>query len=353
MFSRTLKQITAEANRAEAERRQATGKLTMTSFFLFQDPQSPAEAKMLAASLKYLLTQARGAIEDVHKAKSTEELNARREHLVMYENALKNKMQEYIGVRLSAVPDKIEELLNQSIPGEFDPRADFPRYARECLNATLEICANECVKYLNIFENRWRTLEYPDQASPIMLSIENGKFKDYLSIIAVRVFKILQPYLQGIEISSAVELTTWLNGHVTHRTASGSDDEEENDMDEIPGQAKSHVAEEINNKIAATIFGRIREILLKDVERYMSKSDDSIHPGTSPKPVSDSKIKVEDDVFFEDSINVRLEKALGLGIKGAYPPVKVACRLLVYVNDLTFEYDSGNVSCLLPTKRNT
>jgi hypothetical protein len=310
---------------------------------------------MLHASITMLVNQASWTIEDIQKGKSEEQLKQHRELLTMYENALKFKIQEYVSTRLSNIPDKVEELLNSTVSGQFDPRGDFPRYARECLLATLEICANECIKYLNIFDSKWRTLKYPDRISPVVLSTENGKFKDYLSTIALRVFDILQPFLQTIEIPTAVELATWLNSHVSYRNTPGevssNSDEEEEETDVIPGQAKSRVAGQINNKIIAFIFDRLREILLRDVERYTGKSEDFIHSGTSSQPSLDVKSKVEDDLF-EDPINARLEKALGLGIQGAYPPVKVACRLLVYVNDLTFENNGENVSCVFATKTN-
>lgn len=308
-----------------------------------QDPQSEAEVELLRQSVKHLVEQAKHAIDTSRQEKSSAELSAYRGYLAIYEEALRTMTQDYINTRLSYMPDIVEIYLTQTLLDEFDTRADFPRYARECLTAALEICGHESFKFIMIFANNWGNMRYRDQSSPVLLSLEKGKFKEYLVTIGLRVFDILQPNLQSIEISSAVELANWLNTHVHNPNSSGdlvsSHSDEDEDEDEETGaifsQAKSKVAGRINNKIIGIIFGRIREILLRDVERYMGKSEDFV--SRVPTAQSDSET-------INDGTSIRLEKALGLGIRGAYPPVKTACRLLVLVNDLTFEYGGENVS---------
>jgi hypothetical protein len=345
MFANSIKRSAGEAKSAEAKRRKDTGELTMTSIYLMQDPQSMKEVEMLQETIGHLLEQAKKAIDMSHQKKTSAELSAYRGYLAIYEEGLRTMTQEYINTRMLYIPDLVGDYLTQTLPSQFEPGADFPRYARECLTAALEICEHETYKFVFTFPNNGGG-QYKDQASPILLSLEKGKFKEYLVTIAQRVFNILQPHLQGMDIFSAVEMAIWLNGHVHYRTVPGdlvSSHSEEEENDETPailGQARSSVAGKVNNKFVSTIFGRIREILLRDVERYVGKTEDFV-----PRvPVIQNDAKVIDD-----GTNIRLEKALGLGIRAAYPPVKTACRLLVLVNDLTFEHSGENVSSWLLT----
>jgi len=147
-----------------------------------------------------------------------------------------------------------------------------------------------------------------------------------------------------MDIFGAVEMAIWLNTHVYYGNSAGdlvsshSEEEEADEIDTIIRQTKSYVAGKVNSKLISVIFGRIREILMKDVERFVGKAEDFI-PRVSH---TQSETKIVDD-----GTNLRLEKALGLGIQAAYSPVKTACRLLVLVHDCTFEYGGNNVSSKL------
>lgn len=341
MSAISIKRSAAEAKNAEAKRRKDTGELTMTSIYLMQDPQSVKEGKLLQETISHLRRQTKKAINMSHERKTSAELTAYRGYLAIYEEGLKTMIQEYINTRTLYVPDVIGDYLTSTLASQFTPGADFPRYARECLTAALEICGHETSKFLYTFVSNFDSLQDKDEASPILLSIEKGRFKEYLITIAQRVFDILHPHIQGMDIFMAVEMAIWLNGHVHYRTVSSdhislqSDEEEIDEGVAVLDQAQSLVAEKVNNKFVSTIFGRIRETLLKDVERYVGKADDFVP--RVPTVQSDSQI-------IDDGTNIRLEKALGLGIRAAYPPVKTACRLLVLVNDLTFEYSGENVT---------
>ncbi len=136
-------------------------------------------------------------------------------------------------------------------------------------------------------------------------------------------------------------MAAWLNSHVSYSntaddlTSSHSAEEQEDEMNAVIHQTKSTVAGKVNGKLITSIFGRIREILLKDVERYVSKSEDFV-PGANSFQANPKVV--------DDGTNLRLEKALGIGIQSAYPPVKTACRLLVLVHDLTYDIYGENVS---------
>jgi hypothetical protein len=346
MFANSIKRSATEAKNAEAKRRKDTGELTMTSIYLMQDPQSVKEVEMLRETIDHLLEQAKKAIDISHQKKTGAKLSAYRGYLAIYEEGLKTMTQEYINTRMLYIPDIVGDYLTQTLPSQFEPGADFPRYARECLTAALEICEHETYKFVSIFANNSENFQYKDQAFLTLLSLEKGKFKEYLITIAMRVFDILQQHFQGMDIFGAVEIAIWLNSHVYLRNmsldlvSSHSDEEEHEEIGAIVSQARSSVAGKVNSKFIGTIFGRIRETLLKDVERYVGKTDDFVP--RAPVIQSDSKI-------VDDGTNIRLEKALGLGIRAAYPPVKAACRLLVLVNDLTFECSGENVSSTLLT----
>lgn len=321
----------------------------MTNFYIFQGAQSEVEARM-PRTVRYLVWQARNAIVTSRDAQSIEERNVRRGQLADYEGALKTMIEDYVGIRLSNIPDRLRVLLTQTISEESSPMTSFARYAQECLNSAMDTCKVESIRFLTIFESEWKTLQYSDDASPIVLSIQNGDFKNYMLRIASLVFEILQPVLERIDIYEAVRLSIWLNGYVSYHNTSGevvsshSDNEyEEEERDEIPRRVRSIVGLFANKKIIVTIFGRIRDILLKDVERYTGNPEDFINPGNRPGHDSD---------FMEHMDQVRILRALGDGINSAYPPVKVACRLLIYVNDLTVEDNGANVSFLLPIKTN-
>ena len=345
MFANSVKRSAAEAKSAEAKRRKDTGELTMTSIYLMQDPQSVKEVELLRETIDHLLAQAKQAFDMSHQKTTSAELSAYRGYLAIYEEGFKTMTQEYINTRILYIPDIMGEYLTKTLSSQFEPAADFPRYARECLTAAVEICEHETYKFMFTFANNLGNIQYKDQVAPILLSLEKGKFKDYLVTIAMRVFDILQPHLLVMDIFSAVEMAIWLNSHVHDRNMSGDlvsshSDEDDNEEDNeergaILGQARSSVAGKVNSKFIGIIFGRIREILLKDIERYVGKAEDFV-----PRvPTNQSDFKIVDD-----GTNIRLEKALGLGIRAAYPPVKTACRLLVLVNDLTFEYSGENVS---------
>jgi hypothetical protein len=347
MFANSVKRSAAEAKSAEAKRRKDTGELTMTSIYLMQDPQSVKEVELLRDTIEHLLAQAKKAIDMSHKKTTSAEWSAYRSYLAIYEEGFKIMTQEYINTRILYIPDIVGDYLTKTLPAQFEPAADFPRYARECLIGAVEICEHETYKFVFTFASNLGNMQYKDPAAPILLSLEKGKFKDYLVTIAMRVFDILQPHLLVMDIFNAVEIAIWLNSHVYDRNMSGdlasshSDEEDNEERGAILGQARSVVAGKVNSKFIGIIFGRIREILLKDVERYVGKADDFV-----PRvPATQSNFKIVDD-----GTNIRLEKALGLGVRAAYPPVKTACRLLVLVNDLTFEYSGENVSSTLLTK---
>jgi hypothetical protein len=345
MFANSIKRSAAEASSAEASRRKDMGKLTMTSIYLLQDPQSAAEVELLRGTVTHIMEQAKQAVEVYNQKtpeKSSAEKEAIRSYLTIYEEGLNAMTQQYVNTRISYIPGIMETYLTQSLTTDIDPSVDFSRYARECLTAALEICENETHKFLCIFSTSWESVSYNSHASPILLTVEKGKFKNYIVTIALRVFDILQPHLQALDILGAVELATWLNSHVYYRNTVGdlvsshSDEEEEEDeIATIIRQTKSSVAGKVNSKLISIIFGRIREILLKDVDRYVGKNADFVPRVPTVQP---------DPEIVDDGTNLRLEKALGPGIRAAYPPVKTACRLLVFIHDLTFEYGGENVS---------
>lgn len=338
----------AEATSAETLRRKDMGKLTMTSIYLLQDPQSAAEVELLRGTVTHVMDQAQQAIE-LYKQKTPQEKfsteqDAIRSYLTIYEEGLEGMTQQYVNTRILYIPGIVETYLTQSLITDLSPSIDFPRYARECLTAALEICENETKKFMCIFSTSWESVSYNNLVSPTILTIDKGKFKSYLITIALRVFEILQPYLQGMDIFGAVEMAIWLNSHVYYGNAAGdlvsshSDEEEEDEVNTVIRQTKSSVAGKVNSKIISAIFSRIREILLKDVERFVGKHEDFVPRVPNAQPEFETA---------DDGTNLRLEKALGLGIRAAYPPVKTACRLLVLVHDCTFEYGSENVSSKL------
>jgi hypothetical protein len=166
----------------------------------------------------------------------------------------------------------------------------------------------------------------------------------------------LKPDIQVVPLESAIEIATWANGFTNYRGTSGNmisshEDEDEDDGPGLDGwqsvsQAKARVGGEINKMIVNTIFGRIRDIILKDIERFAPKVDELIL--ASPAISNHRNLQRSKDVdepFFEDTTD-RLSKAIGPGILSAFPPVKTACQLLVYVTDLTFDHDSDKVSSI-------
>ena len=160
MFASSIKRSAAEAKNAEAKRRKDTGELTMTSIYLMQDPQSVKEVEMLRETIDHLLEQAKKAIDISHQKKTGAKLSAYRGYLAIYEEGLRTMTQEYINTRILYIPDIVGDYLTQTLPSQFEPGADFPRYARECLTAALEICEHETYKFVSIFANNSGNFQY-------------------------------------------------------------------------------------------------------------------------------------------------------------------------------------------------
>jgi hypothetical protein len=175
MFANSIKRSAVEATNAEALRRKDMGKLTMTSIYLLQDPQSAAEVDILRRTILYIMNQAKITIGDYKQKypeeKSRIEQDAIRSYLAIYEEGLEGMTQQYVNTRNSYIPGIMETYLTQSLTTDVEPSTDFPRYARECLTAALEICENETKKFMCIFSSSLESVSYNCHVPLILLNV--------------------------------------------------------------------------------------------------------------------------------------------------------------------------------------
>lgn len=336
----------------------------MLSLYVLQAPGVTLPSDGFKKAFKLIIQKAELAYQEKLLSNRSFEHHA----YEVYGDALKTVMQQYVNERLLSIPKHLEQLLTTTIQADFPDGTDQAKYVRECLITALDASAVEIVVFMKTFSTDWdsqKNQNRDDAPLPIIQSIENGCFKDYLVAISDTVYGVLDLHIHGLDLSSAVDLAAWLNGFAYYHTTSrevvsmSSHEYDMEEAEEMSSLAKARVASEINRKITNGIFSRIKEIVLRDVERYVPNSGD-LMPESSTDEVSAKVTNSQDatnaaaegdgisiDTMSEkdhlDETFTRLEKTLGPGIHEAIPPVKTAIRLLIYVHDLVFEYVQGYV----------
>jgi hypothetical protein len=369
VFGSTIDERQAEIKRKLAQHRQE-GKEALTAtkvYVLLADESVSAEPK-LSKSLRHIVEKAGEAIRLGPRTATAQVTDGKRDYLTTYKEALDRMLLDYVNSRADIVPELIDVMMRDSMSEDFSPKADFLGFTRNSFNTILDLCANEEERFVNLFDGQ-SSLEFEDWSSPIYTAVYNGAYRSLISKIVSRVFDILKPDIENAHLFEVVDLVIWANTFTPNRRAPGQisaldSEEDEYEDDEQEGwrsgtQAKGRVAEDIKKKMMGVIFTRIREVIAKEIEHFVPKSEDLVLGTRTSNHSNPSDAKKDENDIFSADVSDRLVKALGPGILEGYPPVLRASELLVNITDLKLEpngdqvgFPSNNYSAPLTIDRN-
>ncbi|KAI9743364.1 MAG: Golgi transport complex subunit 3 [Claussenomyces sp. TS43310] len=322
-------------NTAQTLKRIPEGKVTMTSAFLIQAPQSSAIGNEMEGFMEKLCEIAYKSYDPVRNAFRPSET---RPYETDYLDTYRSFIVEYARERqkiTSRIMDKLLDLVDLQ-----KDAGNVARWARECFQAGLEVAVNEDSKFTKTFLTQPVSSAYESSSKQFTYK---GPFHAFLLGIINSAYTAMEPLLSTMDIPTAIELITWLR--TQYDQSDNSDDETENmgtppDRVQNEAELKLRLSIQFRDAISKIVFGRINEVLLRDIERYQPKAEDlSPHPSI-PNPAKENGADEEvlnSDRPVTDGIEIRAGLLLGPGLSNAFPPVRTAVRLLMTFNDLTQE----------------
>lgn len=322
----------------------------MTTIFLLQSPQNSA----IGAELEGLMQRLE---ELVYPASDDEREYQRRfiDHEGVYSDTLKGLIMEYIKSRNTFIPHMVQKVVTQHTSAASDSVEDISQLIRSCYSNTLEICGAENAKFLLMFLGRKKLQEYVDKGALNSYYDSQATFKAYLGDLCSTTAGILEPYLARLDITSLVDLVSWLISNYNDKSIMGPSmgdesaiDDQDDDLDanhESEVTIIARLASRFKENITAIIASRMTEVVLKDIEKFDPKADD-LKPKSSAAVLGDSSKEASGESTIV-SVDERVQKALGPGISNAYPPVKTAITLLIIHRDLNYDSRELNVSFAL------
>jgi hypothetical protein len=341
MFANIIKKNMAEAKRLEAENRKLAGNvLKFTGLYVLQAPESRADVEQLKQTMEFVVTKAKMAF-DMEYTGVRHIMKGKKDYLAQYQEALESYLKAYVEERHYIIPGYLNEYITATLPKIIPASSDL-KFARELISVVIDVLENENSRYLLNFAGP-SLLKCVDEGSLRVLGLQNGVFRDYLDQMCNNAASILQRHLSP-DIPLLVDLAVWANAQTEEHNRTweiGSTRSDVEDAEETGVHIKkvrSRIANRMNTMIINTIFFRMREILRKEIEQYTVEAFD-----LKPHIISG-----ENYALRSEGIESRAEKILGEGLWNAYPPVKTATRLLVYVNDLSFASDSNDVGASIP-----
>jgi hypothetical protein len=345
-FTTILQEKTAELTKRIPE-----GKITMTTIFLLQSPQNSAIGTELEGLMQRLEELIYPAFDD------TLEYQKRFiDHEGVYSDTFNGLIVEYINSRNTFIPETVRKVVTQHTSDASDSIEDISQLVRSCYTNTLEICSAENSKFLLMFLGRKKLQDYFERGALNTFYDSQVTFKAYLGELCSITTGVLEPYLSRLDITSLVDLVSWLVSNYNDKShmgllmgddASISDQEEELDANhESETTIRARLASRFKDNINGIISSRMTEVVLKDIEKFDPKHDDLKPKASFVVPEQDVvEGSVGDSALV--SVNDRVQKALGPGLSNAYPPVKTAITLLTIHRDLNYDSRETNVSVFM------
>ena len=339
VFTNSVRSKTSEARAILSK----AAKLNTTTLYLVQDPDTHPTGHRLQRSIEHIIYMSRPVFDPAIKHTPRDGHDAP----TVYYNVYRQLMEEYIGARRTLIGDALGQILSGTIAEDYDAKADFGRYARACLNTTLEICMNEYMKYALFFT---ATAENKSAAMADFYRVWKTQqgLNTYTEGLCTLAFKVLEPSIQRAETATASQLALWIDNYVS--SADGDIDGPSYGPYTVDGvfELKAHLASQLKNLTTQVIFARIKDILYSNVSRFFPKPEDlSPRKPTKEELANGNKSPVLSGtapVVTDEDINRRAHEALGDGFSNAYAPLKTGIHLLILNNDLSFDSATGHVS---------
>ena len=339
VFTNSIRSKTSEA-RAILNK---AAKLNTTTLYLVQDPDTHPTGHRLQRSIEHIIYMSRPVFDPATKHIPRGGHDAP----TVYYNVYRQLMEEYIGARRTLIGGALGQILSDTIAEDYDTKADFGRYARACLNTTLEVCMNEYMKYALFFT---ATAENKSAAMADFYRIwkTQQSLNTYTEGLCTQAFKVLEPSIQCAETATASQLALWIDNYVS--SADGDIDGSSYGPHTVDGvfKLKAHLASQLKNLTTQVIFARIKDILYSNVSRFFPKPEDlSPRKPTREELANGSKSPVLSgtaQVVTDEDMDRRAHEALGDGFSNAYAPLKTGIHLLILNNDLSFDSATGHVS---------
>lgn len=339
IFTNSVRSKTSEA-RAILNK---AAKLNTTTLYLIQDPDTHPTGHRLQRSIEHIVYMSRPVFDPAIKHTPRPGHDAPS----VYYNVYRQLMEEYIGARRTLIGDALGQILSGTIAEDYDAKIDFGRYARACLNTTLEVCMNEYMKYALFFsataENKLAAM-----ADFYRIWKTQQSLNTYTEGLCTQAFKVLEPSIQRAETATASQLALWIDNYVS--SADGDIDGSSYGAYTVDGvfELKAHLASQLKNLTTQVIFARIKDILYSNVSRFFPKREDlSPRKPTQEELANGNKSPVLSgtaEVVNDEDMDRRAHEALGDGFSNAYAPLKTGVHLLILNNDLSFDSTAGHVS---------
>lgn len=329
---------------AQALKRIPADKMTMTNAFLIQAPQSSAIGQEMEGSMAKLYAIASKSYDPMRNVFRPSEAKPYESD---YLDSFKNIIVEYAAERQKITTPIMDKLIDLT-EGQ-KSAGSMARWARECFQAALEVAVNEESKYVKTFLTRPASLDHEEQGGLKHFTYK-GPFQSFLFDIVNKTCAAMQPVLGTMDISTAIELVTWLRTQYDQSNIADAEIEvaaAATDIVHSDVELRSRLSNQFKDAISKIVFGRMNEILLRDIEKYQPKQKDlAAHPSVIS---SADKSQLDEEVLDKegpvtDGIEARADQLLGPGLSNAYPPVKTAVRLLMIFNDLTHDSKAEEVS---------
>jgi hypothetical protein len=353
LLARTLNLIqivfaSALSNRTAESQKILSGaqKLNTTTVYLIQSPDGHPIDSKLDRTMSHVAGKAYMALVATPAADRA----VGKEPIDAYYALLKTMLNEYVESRKQLVGNILDQIL-VVIGNEHNVQTDFRTYARTCLLTTLEICSAECEKYSMFFKgrdgfNHKANLAYQD------FWRNQAVFNRFLDELCLQAFRVIEQPLRHLDLAASTSLALFLDDYEhTAEEEEVDDDDDSSTVDDSryvdsAALTKSRLARLFKNEISKVIFTFVKEVAYTQITRFVPKPDD-LQPkeSTSPDEVSThgEKSGVSSEIADTD-LNGRAFKAIGAGFSNAYAPLKTGVHLLIIINDLTFDSNTGTVS---------
>lgn len=338
VFTNAVRSKTSEARAILAK----AAKLNTTTLYLIQDPDTHPTGHRLQRSMEHIIYMAKPLFDPTIKHVARQVHDAP----TLYYNIFRQLMEEYIAARKGLVGDALSQILVGTIAEEYNAKTDFARYARACLNTTLEVCINEYMKYALFF-----TATAENKAAAMSEYYRLWRTQQGLNMysegLCKQAFKVLEPSIQRAETTTATQLALWLDNYVSNAELNDDVSAYGSYSNDGNFELKAHLAGQLKKLTTEVIFGRIKEFLYANVTRFFPKPDDlkptkSIEQSRANGKAVTNGTKEEEPA--DADMDGRAQKALGDGFSNAYAPLKTGIHLLILNNDLSFDTSTGSVS---------
>lgn len=343
-FTNSVRSKTSEARAILSK----APKLNTTTLYLIQAPDIHPTGNRVERSIEHIISMAKPVFDPSvrHVPQPGNDSPS------VYYTLFRTLMDEYVSSRKGLIAEVLGQVLVGTIAEDHNPKTDFAKYARACLNTTLEVCMNEYSKYALFFAG---TGPVKSKTGTDFYRVWRSQqtLNKYLEDLCTQAFKILEPSVQRAETTTATQLALWLDNYVS--SADGNDDESAYGPynPDANFELKAHLARQLKSLTTQVIFERIKEILYANVTRFFPRLED-LKPKKSIQQIAtngDSDATIDASVIepADTDIDGRAYKALGDGFSNAYAPLKTGIQLLILNNDLTFDSNTGTVSPLIHT----